>query len=52
LKYAAVLIESPQAMLSRFLSSASYERRLVLTCAILFSLLAWGALIFAVVDLI
>ena len=39
-------------MLSRFSSSASYERRLVLTCAILFSLLAWGALIFAVVDLI
>lgn len=42
-------------MLSRFSSSgssASYERRLVLTCAILFSLLAWGVLIFAVVDLI
>jgi hypothetical protein len=51
LKYAAVLIESAPGMPSRFYSSASYERRLVFACAILFSLLAWGALIFAVVDL-
>ncbi len=42
-------------MPSRFSSSASSagnERRFVLACAILFSLLAWGALIFAVVDLV
>jgi hypothetical protein len=42
-------------MLSRFSSSASSpgnERRFVLACAVLFSLVAWGALIFAVVDLV
>jgi hypothetical protein len=39
-------------MPSRFSSSAGYERGLALTCAILFSLLAWGVLIFALVDLV
>jgi len=33
-------------------SSAGHDRRFVLPCAVLFSLLTWGALIFAVVDLV
>ncbi len=39
-------------MLSRDPSSAAYERRLVFTFAVLFSLLAWGASILVVFGLI
>ena len=33
-------------------STSSHERRLVVVCAVLFSLLAWGALVDALFDLI
>jgi hypothetical protein len=38
-------------MLSRPPSPAGYNRRLVLVCAIVFSLIAWAALILAVARL-
>jgi hypothetical protein len=39
-------------MLSRPSSSAGYHTRLVFIGAVLFSLIAWGALLLAIVDLI
>jgi hypothetical protein len=39
-------------MLSPSSSSAGYHTRVVLTVAVLFSLIAWGALVLAIVDLI
>jgi hypothetical protein len=39
-------------MLSPSSSSAGYPTRLVLAGAVLFSLIVWGALVLAIVDLI